>query len=181
MSSRPPQGASPALHEPPGVTATAAEEAATKLKSRQGTCLPDASESQILRELALSPLLLLKFVLDGLVGVGVDLVLLAPGFGTQPLESPFPDLLADAGQIRRVEAFPAQKFAHGFGAVLGFQINLELFLGGQIPPLLLGALVRSFGWIGMGHFSVSVLDRQGEGMVPVALRAPSTIPSPSAL
>jgi wobble nucleotide-excising tRNase len=36
-------------------------------------------------------------------------------------------------------------------------------------------------WIGMAHFSVSVLDRQGEGMVPVALRAPYTISSPSAL
>jgi len=41
------------LDEPFGLTATVAGEAAAKLKSRQGVRLPNASESQILRELAL--------------------------------------------------------------------------------------------------------------------------------
>ena len=54
MSSKPQQGASTALDEPFGVTATAADEAGTKVKSPQGVRLPNASESQILRELALS-------------------------------------------------------------------------------------------------------------------------------
>ena len=54
LSSKPQQGASAALDEPFGVTATAADEAGTKLKSPQGVRLPNASESQILRELALS-------------------------------------------------------------------------------------------------------------------------------
>ena len=82
-------------------------------------------------------------MLEGFVGLGADLVLLAPGFGPEPLERPFPDLLADAGQIGRVEAFPAQEFTNGFVAGLCFQINLELFLGGQIPPLLVGLLFAS--------------------------------------
>jgi len=54
LSSKPQQGASTALDEPFGVTATAADEAGTKVKSPQGVRLPNASESQILRELALS-------------------------------------------------------------------------------------------------------------------------------
>ena len=53
LSSKPQQGTSAALDEPFGVTATAADEAGTKVKSRQGAHLPNASESQILRELAL--------------------------------------------------------------------------------------------------------------------------------
>src|SRR6266571_4313000 len=53
LSSKPQQGASAALDEPFGVTATAADQAGTKVKSRQGVRLPNASESQILRELAL--------------------------------------------------------------------------------------------------------------------------------
>ena len=53
LSSQLPQGASAALDEPFGVTATAADEAGTKMKSRQGFRLLNASESQILRELAL--------------------------------------------------------------------------------------------------------------------------------
>jgi len=53
LSSKPQQGASAALDEPFGVTATAADEAGTKVKSRQGFRLLNASESQILRELAL--------------------------------------------------------------------------------------------------------------------------------
>src|SRR6266581_6829944 len=52
-SSKPQQGAVAALDEPFGVTATAADQAGTKVKSRQGVRLPNASESQILRELAL--------------------------------------------------------------------------------------------------------------------------------
>jgi hypothetical protein len=54
LSSKPQQGASAALDEPFGVTATAADEAGTKVKSRQGVRPPNASESQILRELALT-------------------------------------------------------------------------------------------------------------------------------
>jgi site-specific recombinase XerD len=54
LSSKPQHGASAALDEPFGVTATAADEAGTKMKSRQGFRLLNASESQILRELALS-------------------------------------------------------------------------------------------------------------------------------
>ena len=53
MSSKPQQGTSAALDEPFGVTATAADEAGTKVQSRQGVRPPNASESQILRELAL--------------------------------------------------------------------------------------------------------------------------------
>jgi hypothetical protein len=53
LSSKPQHGASAALDEPFGVTATAADEAGTKMKSRQGFRLLNASESQILRELAL--------------------------------------------------------------------------------------------------------------------------------
>jgi len=53
LSSKPQPGASAALDEPFGVRATAADKAAAKLKSRQGVRLPNASESQILRELAL--------------------------------------------------------------------------------------------------------------------------------
>jgi hypothetical protein len=54
LSSKPQQDASAALDEPFGVTATAADEAGTKVKSRQGFRLLNASESQILRELALA-------------------------------------------------------------------------------------------------------------------------------
>jgi hypothetical protein len=53
LSSKPQQDASAALNEPFGVTATTADEAGTKVKSRQGFRLLNASESQILRELAL--------------------------------------------------------------------------------------------------------------------------------
>jgi hypothetical protein len=54
LSSKPQQGASAALDERFGLTATAAGEAAAKLKSRQGVRLPNASDSHILRELALA-------------------------------------------------------------------------------------------------------------------------------
>src|SRR5208283_4107621 len=123
-------------------------------------------------------LLLLLLGLEGLIGVGVDLLLLATGFDPQPLDGPLPDLLADAGQIGGVEAFPAQEFADGLITGLGFQINLELLLGGKKPPLLFGALLGCFGWIATAHVFASILSRQGWGMVPVALRAPSTIPHP---
>ncbi len=46
MSSKPRQGSSAALDEPLGLTATAVDGAAAKLKSRQGVRLPNASESQ---------------------------------------------------------------------------------------------------------------------------------------
>src|SRR6266705_5048175 len=64
LSSKPQQGASTALDEPFGVTATAADEAGTKLKSPQGVRLPNASESQILRELALTGGLEANFKLE---------------------------------------------------------------------------------------------------------------------
>ena len=54
LSSKPQHGASAALDEPFGVTATATDEAGTKMKSRLGFRRLNASESQILRELALS-------------------------------------------------------------------------------------------------------------------------------
>src|SRR5664280_2947866 len=114
-----------------------------------------SQDRQFDRQVRQSSLLFLEFVFDGVVGLDADLALLAPRFGAQPLESPFLDLLTDAGQIGRVEAFPAQEFANGLIAVLSFQVDLELLLGAQKPPLPFRALVRSFRWIGMGHFSVS--------------------------
>jgi hypothetical protein len=63
LSSKPQQGASAALDQPFGVTATAADQAGTKVKSPQGVRLPNASESQILRELALAPCYPLKMPL----------------------------------------------------------------------------------------------------------------------
>jgi hypothetical protein len=120
-------------------------------------------------------------VCEGAVGLGADLARLVPGFGAQPLERPFLDLLTDAGQIGRVEAFPAQEFAHGFVAALSFQINLELFLGGQIPPFFVRTLVRFCGWVATNHVSVSVLSHQGPVLAPVALRAPFARTCPSTL
>ncbi len=64
LSSKPQQGASAALDQPFGATATAADQAATKVKSPQGLRLPNASESQILCELALSNQLILVKSLD---------------------------------------------------------------------------------------------------------------------
>ena len=101
------------------------------------------------------------------------------GLGTQALESPLLDLRPDANRIRRVEAFAAQQFADGFVVGLGFEVDLELLLGSQKATFLAGALL-GFGWIGSRHVRVC-FGPPGEGMVPVALRAPSTIPSPSAL
>ena len=76
--------------------------------------------------------------------------------------SPYPylDLLPDASQISREEAFPAQKLANGFIRGLSFQVDLELFLRRQKPPLLAGGLLRSFRWIGVGHFFASIFDRR---------------------
>src|SRR5437016_6910901 len=53
LSSKPQQGASAALDEPFGITATAADQAAAKLKPRQGIRLSNATEPQVLHELAL--------------------------------------------------------------------------------------------------------------------------------
>jgi hypothetical protein len=120
-----------------------------------------SQDRQFDRQIRQGPFLLLEFVLDGVEGLRADLALLVPGFGAEPLERPFLDLLTDAGQIGRVEAFAAQQLAHGFVAVLSLQIDLELFLGSQKPPLLLGTLVRFYGWVATHHVSVSVLSHQG--------------------
>ena len=104
-----------------------------------------------------------------------------PGLAPSRWIAPSLTLLPDAGQISRVEAFPAQEFTNGFVAGLSFQINLELFLGGQIPPLLVGTLVGSIGLRAIIHVSISVLDRQGQVLAPVALPAPFARTCPSTL
>ena len=105
-------------------------------------------------------------------------MLLPPRFGAEALEGSFLNLVADAGQIGREEAFSAQQLPYGFVTALRFQVDLELFLCGHKPPLFGDGLHGTFGWVGLGHFSVSFSDRRGEGKVPVALRAPFTFPSP---
>src|SRR5664280_3271821 len=80
---------------------------------------------------------------------------LRPGLALSRWRAPSLTCLTDAGQIGRVEAFPAQEFANGLIAVLSFQVDLELLLGAQRPPLPVRGVVRSCRWIGMGHFSVS--------------------------
>jgi hypothetical protein len=67
LSPKPQQGASAKGGEPFGVTATAADEAGTKVKSRQDVRPPSASESQILRELALKAHFKAKLVIDNCV------------------------------------------------------------------------------------------------------------------
>jgi hypothetical protein len=62
---------------------------------------------------------------------------LRPGLAPSRSRGAFPDLLADAGQVGREHAFPAQDLAHRLFGTLGLQVNLELLLGAQIPPLLL--------------------------------------------
>jgi len=64
LSSKPQPGASAALDEPFGVTATTADEAGTKVKSQQGFRLLNASESQILRELALRESTMSSSIID---------------------------------------------------------------------------------------------------------------------
>src|ERR1035437_10352371 len=133
------------------------------------------------RQIRQGPFLLLEFVLEGFVDLGADQVLLASRSGAEPVERPFLNLLTDTGQIGRVEAFSAQELAHRFVVVLSFQVNLELLLGAQKPPLLGGALVRSFGCAATVYDSVSVLRRQGQVLAPVALRAPFARTCPSTL
>ena len=82
---------------------------------------------------------------DCLIGIGADLALLAPRFGAEALERPFLDVQTDPGQIGRVEALTAQDLTNGFADVLGFEIDLELFLSGQKPPLLDGGFVGCIG------------------------------------
>jgi hypothetical protein len=67
--------------------------------------------------------------------------MLAPRFGAKLLERPFLDVLTDPGQIGRAEALTAQDLTNGFTDVLGFEKDLELFLGSQKPPLLDGGFV----------------------------------------
>ena len=76
---------------------------------------------------------------------------LRPGLVLSRWRAPSLTLPTDAGQIGRGEAFPAQELAHGLVAVLSFQINLELLLGGQEPPFLIGTLVRSLGWVATAY------------------------------
>ena len=65
---------------------------------------------------------------------------LRPGLALRRWSAPSLTLLPDPGQIGREKAFPAQELADGFVLGLRFQVDLELLLGGQKPPLLLGAL-----------------------------------------
>jgi len=105
-------------------------------------------------------------------------VFFAPRLGAETLERPLLDLLPEAGQIRREETFPAEKFAHGFATVLRLQINLELLLGAQITALLFRTRTRDCGGIATANV-FSCFEPPGAGMVPVALRAPYTMPAPS--
>jgi hypothetical protein len=84
-----------------------------------------SQDRQFNRQIRQGPFLLLEFVLDGFVGLGADLTLLTPRLGAEPLERPFLNLLTDAGQIGREEAFPAQEFAKGLVAALSFQSLLR--------------------------------------------------------
>ena len=84
------------------------------------------------------------------------------------------------GRIGGEEALATEKLAHGLVADLGFQINLELFLGAQITAFLFGAFVGGFGCVATAHV-FSFFEPPGAGMVPVALRAPYTMPAPSTL
>jgi len=89
--------------------------------------------------------LLLEFVFEGRVDFAADLALLASGLGPEALERPFLDLLPDTGQIGGEKPFAAEQFAHGLVAVLGFQIDLELFLGIEITPFLGRTRIRGCG------------------------------------
>jgi hypothetical protein len=89
--------------------------------------------------------------------------------------------LAHGDDDARLNIRPIHVFAHGFVAALSFQINLELFLGGQIPPLFVRTLVGSIGLSTIVHVSVSVLSHQGPVLAPVALRTPFARTGPSTL
>ena len=97
------------------------------------------------------------------------------GLGPQALDRPFPDLLADARQVGRVQAFPAQQLANGFIRGLSFEVDLELLLCRKKPSFLAGGLGLSCRWIGVFHSCRFVLRPPAQAMVPVALRAPSTM------
>ena len=105
LSSKPQPGASAALDEPFGVTATAADEAGTKVKSRQGVRLPNASESQILRELALPSRPGSNFELEVDLSIFIEEIVITP-FGAawqfSGIKGAIESLLkeAGAGQIK---------------------------------------------------------------------------------
>jgi hypothetical protein len=105
------------------------------------------------------------------LNIALEMTQLAARLGAEALERAFLNLLADAGQVGREEAFAAQERADRLGVTLGFQINLELFLGAQITPLLVGAVVRSIGDVAAVHVSISLLDRPGQVLAAGALRA----------
>ena len=74
-----------------------------------------------------------------------DQLHLAAGLGAQALQGSFPDLLADAGQVGREHALPAQDLPDGLVGTLRLQVNLKLLLGAEIPPFLLLAGRRRLG------------------------------------
>ncbi|MEI8288251.1 MAG: hypothetical protein WCH99_02160 [Verrucomicrobiota bacterium] len=69
------------------------------------------------------------------------------------------DLLLDAGQIGGEEAFAPKKLAHGFAAVLRFQIKQELLLGAQITAFLFGT--RDCGYVATANVCFPFLSRRG--------------------
>ena len=104
-----------------------------------------------------------------------------PGLALRRWRAPSLTVLADAGQIGREEALPAQQLANGFVRRLCFQVDLEFFLCGEIPSFLDGGLLGSVGWNGVGHFFRFNFRPPGQVLAPVALRAPSARTCPSAL
>ena len=70
---------------------------------------------------------------------GADHIDFPAGLGAQALQGPFPDLLADPGQIGREQAFPPQELSHRLIGTLRLQVNLVFLLGAEVPPLLLFA------------------------------------------
>jgi hypothetical protein len=86
-------------------------------------------------EIRQGSLLVLEFDLGLIVGRSADLACGWPGLAQGRWRAPSLARLADAGQIRGVEAFPAQEFGHGFVAGLRFEIDREFLLGSQKAPL----------------------------------------------
>jgi hypothetical protein len=91
------------------------------------------------------------------------------------LSDPF---MADAGQIGREEAFPAQQLANGFIAGLGLQVDLEFLLGAEEAALLVRARFWYVVWMVVGHVFGGGCDRlrQGDG----SGRPPSSFHHPPA-
>lgn len=110
-----------------------------------------SQDRQFDRQIRQGALLVLELAFEGFVDFAADVTLRASRLGAEALQGALLDLLPDAGQIAGEETFTPEEFAHGFAAVLRFQINLELFLGAQMASFLFGALVWCFRWIATAH------------------------------